>query len=243
MPGELRIGTSGWSYKHWKGLFYPDDLPSKNWLQYYIEHFDTVELNVSFYRLFPRKMFEAWQNKVPEGFLYAVKLWRGITHLKKLAVTAESLKDVCERIEGLGKALGPILVQLPPGLHLNIPLLENFAKMCPPQLRWALEVRHSSWFVDDLWDLLTEHKIAFCIADAPGKPFPREVTADFIYARFHGEQRTYAGKYSKNTLKDWAAFLHDMLQDEKDVFTYFNNDIDGHAVTDAKELRKLILEN
>jgi uncharacterized protein YecE (DUF72 family) len=241
MAGQLKIGTSGWSYQHWKGLFYPDDLPTSKWLQYYTEHFDTVELNASFYRLFPRSTFEGWRQKVPEGFVYAVKLWRGITHLKKLSAEQDSLDDVIDRMEGMGEALGPVLVQIPPSLHLDMERLEAFARMMPSRIRWALEVRHSSWFVDELWEVLKEHNAAFCMADSPGESFPRKVTTDFAYVRFHGEQVTYAGKYSKETLQDWAAFIGGVLDDGKDVYAYFNNDIDGHAVTDARQLQELIM--
>jgi uncharacterized protein YecE (DUF72 family) len=245
MAAQLRIGTSGWSYQHWKGVFYPEDLPASKWLKYYSEHFDTVELNASFYRLFPRKTFEGWAAKAPNDFRYAVKMWRGITHLKRLKVAEESLKDVCNRMEGLGKAIGPILIQLPPSLHLDLDRLESFIKLLPQVsgFRYVLEVRHSSWFVDEFWELMNRYRIAFCIADAPGKPFLRKVTTDFVYVRFHGEKAIYAGKYSEPTLRNWASFLLEVLNQGKDVYAYFNNDMSGYAVTDAKELKNMIMEN
>ena len=239
MSGQIRIGTSGFSYRHWTGVFYPEDLPQKRWLEFYAELFDTVELNVTFYRLPTEAAFRAWAERVPAGFLYAVKLSRYITHLKRLHDARESLDLFLSRTRLLGEHLGVILVQLPPGLHRNVPLLDQFLDACDPTVRWAVEFRHASWLHDETYDALSRHRAALCIHDLL-PDHPRIVTADFTYARFHGVDQRYGGSYSEEGLRGWAKQMRAWRENGLDVFAYFNNDVQGYAVQNARTMREML---
>lgn len=238
MSVEIRIGTSGFSYAHWRGVYYPEHLAEKRWLAFYAEEFDTVELNATFYRLPTEAAVSGWAQRVPESFLFAVKLSRFITHLKRLYQVDDALAVFLERLQPLGTRLGPILVQLPPGMKLDLARLEDFLARCPSTRRWAVEFRHPSWLVEATFALLSRYNVALCIHDLL-PDHPRPVTAPFVYLRFHGTDQRYGGNYPDNLLHDWADRLRGWHADALDVFAYFNNDIQGFAVQNARTLRAM----
>ncbi len=238
MAAEIRIGTSGFSYAHWRGVFYPEHLAEKRWLAFYAEEFDTVELNATFYRLPSEAAVSAWAQRVPETFLFAVKLSRYITHLKRLHQVDDALATFLTRLQPLGPRLGPLLVQLPPGMKLDLSLLDDFLARCPSTRRWAVEFRHPSWLVEATYDLLARHQAALCLHDLL-PDHPCRVTAPFVYLRFHGTEERYSGNYPDDTLRTWAGRLRDWHAEGLDVFAYFNNDIQGFAVQNARTLRGL----
>ncbi len=234
---DIRIGTSGWHYNHWKELFYPPDLPKSKWFEHYAQHFDTVEINNTFYQLPKEVSLQRWHKQAPKNFLYAVKANRYITHIKRLKDTSEEVERFFDRIGLLKSKLGPILYQLPPSLHKDLDLLESFIKLLPGNRIAVFEFRHDSWFSEDTFNLLNKFGAGFCVHDLSGKETPRVVTADIIYIRFHGPAGKYEGNYSKPALKNWAQWIRDNGTGISSVFAYFNNDISGHAITNAKTLR------
>jgi uncharacterized protein YecE (DUF72 family) len=236
---DIRIGTSGWHYDHWKRLFYPPDLPKSKWFEHYAQHFDTVEINNTFYHLPKEVSIQRWHKLAPKGFLYAVKANRYITHIKRLKDTSQEVERFFERVSLLKGRLGPVLYQLPPSLHQNLHLLETFIKLLPKKPPAVFEFRHDSWFSEDTFRLLNQHRAGFCVHDLVGKETPRVVTADIIYVRFHGPAGRYRGDYSKSMLQAWAKWLKDHAKQVRSIYAYFNNDINGHAIQNAKQLRGL----
>lgn len=237
MQGAVHIGTSGWHYKHWLGSFYPAELPTREMLKFYTQHFSTVELNNTFYNLPKPSAFETWREKTPESFLFAVKGSRFITHMKKLKDPDSSTQKFFDGVERLGPKLGPILFQLPPRWNLNIERLAQFLESLPREHRYVFEFRDASWLVQEVYVLLREHKAAFCIHDLAGEQSPLEITADFTYIRFHGPGKAkYAGSYSTSQLKEWAKRIGEWRRELSEVYVYFNNDIGGHAVNNARQL-------
>jgi uncharacterized protein YecE (DUF72 family) len=235
----IRIGTSGWTYQHWKGIFYPVDLPQKRWFEYYTEFFDTVELNATFYRLFPGKTFRGWREKTQPGFRFALKLWRWITHRKKLSNATEDISLFCRRAEILGDRLGPILVQLPPGLKWSAELAEGFIRQLPKNFYWAFEVRNQDWLQEVFFDLLERYGTALVYTDHPYIQMGTDSAfGPFIYVRFHGAGQVYAGNYPDEHLRDWAKRIGKWDMEGKDVWVYFNNDLEGYAVKNAMSLKK-----
>ena len=234
----IRVGTSGWHYDHWKQLFYPPDLPKSKWFEHYAQHFDTVEINNTFYHLPKESSIQRWHKLAPKGFLYAVKANRYITHIKRLKDTSEEIERFFDRVGILKSRLGPILYQLPPSLHQDLHLLETFIKLLPKKPPAVFEFRHDSWFTEDTFKLLNQHSAGFCVHDLVGKETPRVVTADMIYVRFHGPAGRYRGNYSKSMLQSWAKWLKDHAKQVRSIYAYFNNDIDGHAIANAKTLRR-----
>jgi uncharacterized protein YecE (DUF72 family) len=238
MTGDVRIGCSGWSYPHWRKRFYPEKLPAREQFAYYAQHFDTVEVNNSFYRQPPRERFEAWREQAPPGFLFAVKGSRYVTHIKRLAVEQKSIDLVVDAARGLGDKLGPILFQLQANFHLDLERLEDFLGMLPKAVRFTLEFRHDSWLVPAVYELLRDHRIALCIPDHPKMPKSFEVTSDFTYIRMHLPPRGLG--YGRRALQRLADRIHDWRRQGLDVFVYFNNDMEGHAVKDAQTLMSLV---
>ena len=239
MSGRIHIGTSGWNYKHWLGRFYPEKIRSADMLEFYSHHFETVELNNSFYHLPSIKSFRTWRETVSNDFVFAVKGSRFITHMKKLKAPKTSTRKFFNRIEKLEEKAGPVLFQLPPHWRLNAERLATFLERLPAQYRYAFEFREQSWFADEVYDLLRAHNVALCIYHMSGYDSPIELTADFVYLRMHGAQSTYGGSYSDGQLGRWAGRIGDWRDQSKEVFVYFNNDPEGHAITDAKRLRAL----
>ena len=239
MIGRARIGTSGFSYAHWRGLFYPRNLRTKDWLPFYMKQFDTVEINSTFYRLPEKEAFMHWESAAPEGFVYAVKAGRFITHLKKLKEPGKSLKVFMERASFLKDTLGPILFQLPPNWGRNTERLEEFVESLPPSRRFAFEFRDSSWFNEEVYAILRKRGIALCIYHMVDFTTPFEVTAPFVYLRFHGRGALYGGRYSRSFLREWADLIRGYLKKGLDVYAYFNNDEAAYATVNAKELREM----
>ncbi len=237
------IGTSGWHYYHWKGRFYPQDLPAQQWLSFYAQRFPTVELNASFYRQPRGSSWDMWRRTAPEGFLFAVKANRFITHIKRLDDCADPLSRFLEGARRLGDRLGPVLYQMPPSFHRteeNVRRLESFLPLLPDGLMHAFEFRHKSWFEDDTLAQLRRHGVAFCSFDMVGLECPLAATARYAYVRFHGSEALYASNYTEEMLADWAARLRELGRDVDDVFAYFNNDAWGFAAANAATLKTLL---
>ncbi len=238
--GKVRIGTSGWHYRHWLGILYPQELPSREWLKRYAEVFDTVELNNSFYRLPAAETFRNWKKATPAGFLFSVKASRFITHVKRLEDCGEALRLLLEHAAHLGDKLGPLLFQLPPGQQSDPRRLQRFLVSLPEGLATAWEFRHPSWFNPEVYGLLREKGAGLCVADSPRFPAAREVTASFSYVRLHGGRSLYSSEYTEEELEDWADWLRARLNEGVDLFIYFNNDARGYAVSNALTLRELL---
>jgi uncharacterized protein YecE (DUF72 family) len=238
----IHIGASGWHYRHWTGVFYPDRLAKTGWLKYYSEYLDSVEINNSFYRLPERKTFENWRDQTPDRFVFAVKANRFITHIKKLRDSAETVPRFLERAEGLGKKLGITLFQLPPGWNFNAGRFGEFLKSLPEGFRCACEFRNESWLNDHTYNLLERHGVSFCIHDAGGKVTPFIITGDRAYIRLHGATGMYQGSYSDDQLRVWADRVEEWSGRTVEIFFYFNNDWQGYAVHNAMRLRELLAE-
>ena len=238
--GAARIGCSGWQYRHWRGDFYPIGLPANRWLGHYASTFDTVEINNSFYRLPEAATFAAWARRVPTRFVFAVKASRFLTHMKKLKDPEEPLDRLLTRARALGRRLGPILYQLPPGWKADRGRLEHFLQSLPRGHRHVLEFREPSWYEADVIRLLEKHGVALCLHDMRGSATGRRRAGPFVYVRFHGPTGTYAGGYSRDRLAGWAAWLNEQRAAGADVYAYFNNDVGGHAPRDAVTLRRLM---
>jgi len=240
---DIRIGTSGWHYKHWVGPFYPRGLPAKHMLSWYMQRFDTVELNNSFYHLPTEAAFTAWRETTPASFCFAVKGSRYITHRKKLNDPAEALARFMEPVESLGSKLGPILFQLPPNWSCNVERLSDFLEGLPPSHRYTFEFRDPSWHDPAVYHALRRHNAAFCMFELDGFESPHTLTADFAYVRLHGPGRKYQGDYSSKQLRDWANRIVKWREDLTAVYVYFDNDQAGYAAKNAEELKGLVTEH
>ena len=239
-PKSVHVGCSGWVYKHWRGLFYPEGLPQKRWFERYAEDFDTVEINASFYRLPLASTFEGWEAKAPTGFRYAVKVNCFITHMKKLVGCEEALSRFVDLSRLLGQRLGPLLYQLPPSLHRDLPRLEAFLSLVPQDLEQVFEFRHKSWYDEDVLALLDSHGVGFVSHDLKGLGSPRWASGRTAYVRFHGAGGKYWGRYSDEALLDWSDWVLDQSKQGRSVWCYFNNDIHGHAIEDARTLKSMV---
>jgi uncharacterized protein YecE (DUF72 family) len=242
--GRVLIGCSGWNYQHWRnGVFYPPRLPTREWLRFYAERFDTVEVNATFYRLPRRSTVERWAEEAPEGFVFAVKVSRYLTHIVRLRDTAEHLGRLLERLDPLlgTPKLGPLLWQLPPTFRRDDSRLAAALAELPRELRHAFEFRHESWFADEVTSLLREHGVALVIADGPKvRSYQRhELTADFGFVRLHHGARGRRGNYSATELEAWARRIRGWAR-TGDVYAYFNNDWEGFAPQNALALRHLL---
>ena len=238
---HIRVGCSGWQYRHWAGGFYPAGLPQSRWFAHYALSFDTVEINNSFYRLPPSETFAKWREQSPKRFLYAVKASRFLTHMKKLKDPDDPLHRFFERARQLGPHLGPVLYQLPPGWKLDLERFERFLRALPKGHRHTVEFRETSWYDDRVYALLATHGVALCLHDMQGSATERLVVGPFIYVRFHHGTKKYGGRYADERLDDWADWLAQRSAEGLDVFAYFNNDTGGHAPRDAVRLRERIL--
>jgi uncharacterized protein YecE (DUF72 family) len=241
------IGTSGWSYKHWeKGMFYPQDVAGSDQLPFYTQHFATVEINYSYYQLPERRAFETWRRVTPDGFLFAVKASRYLTHMKKLNQPAEPLQRLLDHASGLEGKLGPILFQFPRMWGLNLDRLTQFmvALRDHPQHRYAFEFRHSSWLVEDVFSLLRANNAALCLPIGWDLPLAVQLTSDWTYLRFHAGQRSIT--FGDDELHPWAERLRAWRNQGIDSYSYFNNDTIEHdrppAIDNARRLRELVQE-
>ena len=240
MNGKIQIGTSGWHYKHWLGLFYPEKFPTAKMLDFYAHYFRTVEINNTFYRLPTEDAVRGWRTTVPKGFEFAVKASRFITHMKKLRDPENAISIFFERAELLGDALGPILFQLPPHWPVNADRLEEFLSIIPPKHKYVFEFREQSWCIPRVVDILRRHNVAMCLHDWGAKPWPGDFTADFTYIRFHGPTGKYAGNYDDKMLHEWASRIEQWRTQLRGIYAYFNNDQGGYAIENARTLEKLL---
>ena len=238
VAATLRVGTSGFHYRHWRGTFYPKNLSSDGWLTHYATRFDTVEINNTFYHLPLARTFDAWRDAALTGFCYALKFSRYGSHVKRLKSPGGVIRRFLGRAERLHTFLGPILVQLPPNWRPHPDRLATFLKAAPRRHRWALEFRDRRWLCDEIFAILKAHGAALCVHDMIEK-HPRRVTTGWVYLRFHGKQ--YGGSYSPQYLATRAREIQDYLADGLDVYAYFNNDRHGHAVRNALDLRRYVL--
>lgn len=239
---NLYIGCSGFLYEHWKGIFYPEDLPQKRWFEYYCSRFRSVELNVTFYKLPDKETFHKWYGETPGGFKICLKGSRFITHVKKLKSSAEPLDVFLSRAASLKEKLGVILWQLPPGLKADTGRLSEFLEnLRPYKVRSTFEFRDESWINNKgIISLLEKENASLCMADWPNFLNDLPVTADFVYIRRHGEGGSYATCYTQKQMKTDATRIRKYLKDKKDVYIYFNNDAFGYAPQNALELMELL---
>lgn len=238
--GRLRIGTSGYQYRHWKERFYPADLPQKAWFGYYAEHFDTVEINNTFYNLPRAETFDAWEEAAPKDFEYVLKFSRYGSHVKRLKDPQQSIPSFIEMHERLGAHGGPVLVQLPPRWKARPDRLKAFLEQVPSKTRWTFEFRDPDWLNAEIYAVLREHHAALCIHDML-EDHPREMTAEWSYFRYHGDH--YTGSYSTQFLTAEAKRIKALLSDGHDVYAYFNNDQDAHAAHNALALKRYVTES
>ncbi len=236
---RIHVGCSGWQYSAWRGRFYPEGLPTSRWLAFYCQHFNTVELNNTFYRLPAEATVAEWVKATPSNFVFAVKGSRYITHVRRLIDVAAPIQDFVARIAPMGSKLGPILWQLPPTLLRNDERLKAFLGLLPSGVRHTLEFRHNSWWHDDVYTLLQQHNVALCLIDWPGFRSPVVTTSDFTYLRFHGTETLYGGLYSDESLSWWAQAAATISTRQQTVYAYFNNDANAYAVRNALTFRGL----
>ena len=236
----LRIGCSGWTYKDWKGPFYPPQLKDRERLEYYATRFDTAEINASFYRLPSEAMVRGWGERAPEGFVFAWKVSRFITHNKKLRDCADPVKLVFGRMGPLGPREGPALIQLPPQLRRDDDRLAAFLALLPNGKRHTVEFRHDSWYAPAVFRLLADFDAALCISDHHSAPAPWEVTASWVYLRGHGPGGRYFGRYAEAELANWATRIANWRAQGRDVYAYFDNDVKSAAPFDALALKRLL---
>jgi len=237
---RIRVGTSGWSYGHWRGPFYPAGLPEGEWLAYYAERLDTVEINNTFYQLPTPSALQGWRDAVAEDFVFSVKASRFITHMKKLKEPEAALAKFFERIALLAPKLGPVLFQLPPHWRLDLSRLRYFLEALPAEYRYAFEFRDRSWWVGEVYELLARHEAAFCIHDLAGVLSPREVTSNLVYVRLHGPDGAYQGSYGTATLAAWVDSFSAWAAQGRRVYCYFDNDQWGDAALNAEQMREMI---
>lgn len=241
------IGTSGWNYPHWKGVFYPSAVKQQQWLCHFAQFFNSVELNNSFYRIPSREMVERWRDQTPYGFRFAIKLWRGITHYHKLSRCHTYLSNFFDAISALPtRQRGPLLVQLPPNQGRDLPRLDAFLDdvrqvVAPARWKVTVEFRNDDWLCPDLYRLLDRQRAAICLHDMAGHAAAtRPNDSSFVYVRRHGPIGDYSGGYTARQIQSDARRIRQWLTAGKTVFVYYNNDIQGHAVRNATQLRDLI---
>ena len=238
---KIRIGTSGWHYKHWIGRYYPADIKPAAMLEYYLRDFDTVELNNTFYHLPKETAFDAWKKSVPSNFVFAVKGSRFLTHMIKLKDAERGIVNFVPRAKRLGRKLGPILWQLPPKWNVNAERLEDFLSKLPRGIRYAFELRNPSWMTEPVYKILRNYNAAFCIYELAGYHSPLELTAKWTYVRLHGPtQNKYQGSYSAAQLEAWAERISEWSRKLDAIYVYFDNDDSAFAVNNALTLKRLL---
>lgn len=238
---DIRIGTSGYHYKHWLGRYYPAGMKSNEMLKHYLRDFDTVELNNTFYQLPNESTFDAWRKTTPSDFLFAVKGSRFITHMIKLKDAQRGLTNFMPRAERLKGKLGPILWQLPPGWKVNVERLEEFLSLLPKEHRYTFELRNETWMTDAVLEVLKKYNAAFCIYELAGYHSPIELTADWTYIRLHGPTSfKYQGSYSDEQLAEWADRIRAWSKKLKGIYVYFDNDDSAYAVDNALTLKRMV---
>ena len=238
------IGTSGWSYDHWEGVLYPPGTPARDRLDHYVRRFDTVEVNSTFYHWPPDATFAGWRRRLPPGFRMTVKAPRGLSHGARLYAPERWVHRIACSLTHLGPTLGLLLVQLPPDLPYDHARLTYFLEHRPLWIQTAIELRHPGWEREDVFDLLTAHGAAYCVMSGAGLPCILRATAPFVYVRLHGPDRhhLYAGSYPDDDLRGWADRVREWEGQGREVYAYFNNDGEGHAVRNAATLRRFLGE-
>jgi uncharacterized protein YecE (DUF72 family) len=236
----VHIGTSGWHYKHWLGDFYPPRYPPAKMLAWYAREFHTVEINNSFYRLPEGQTFRDWATTVPPGFLFAVKASRFLTHMKRLKDAEDPINLFFSRARHLGPHLGPVLFQLPPKWKADPGRLRDFLEVLPNKHSYTVEFRDDSWYAPEIYRLLQQHNVALCLHDWHSAPWEQKLTADFSYVRFHGMGGRYEGNYPDHMLKAWASKIQNWATRLSQIYLYFNNDVGGHAIRNARTLRDAV---
>jgi uncharacterized protein YecE (DUF72 family) len=240
MAVKYYVGCSGWHYEHWRGLYYPGELPKPKWLSFYARQLTTVELNNSFYRLPSEKAFDTWRESTPDNFVFAVKVSRFITHIKRLKNLGTAVENFLSRADLLKGKLGPLLYQLPPSMKRNDELLQDFLSTLPSEYQHVIEFRHESWIDEGVFDILRRHNVGLCVFDMPGFGSPLVATSDFAYIRFHGSEGLYSSPYSNEELAQWAKRITRLGQSIKASYIYFNNDAEAFAVKNAMTLKTLL---
>ncbi|WP_129668108.1 DUF72 domain-containing protein [Phytoactinopolyspora endophytica] len=239
----VRVGTSGWQYRDWRGVLYPDGLAQRRWFERYVGAFATVESNSAFYRLPKQETFASWCAQMPDDFTMAVKASRFLTHIKRLQDPEEPVRRFLAAATGLADHLGPVLLQLPPTLQVEPKRLAACLGRFPQGIRVAVEPRHDSWWTDDVRAVLTDHGAALCWADAKGRPqTPLWRTTSWGYLRLHQGAAEPWPRYGDQALRTWAQRLADTWSDEDDMYVYFNNDPGGAAVRNAVRFAELVRE-
>jgi uncharacterized protein YecE (DUF72 family) len=238
----VHIGTSGWSYDHWQGVLYPHGLPQRERLGHYVQRFQTVEVNSTFYRWPSDAVFGSWYRRVPDDFLMTVKAPRGLTHGVRLYGPERWLERIERGMHLLGHKRGVLLIQTPPDMAYDHVRLDYFLGQLPSWLRVAVEFRHSSWHCEEVFGLLERYGVSYCVMSGAGLPCILRATAPFVYVRLHGPdpQHLYAGSYADNSLHWWAERIREWTAMERQVFVYFNNDGEGNAVRNALSLGQFL---
>jgi len=238
---QIWIGTSGYQYRHWRhGVFYPQNLPLKDEFTYYSQIFKTVEINSTFYGIPKETVWENWAARAPADFLYALKVNRTLTHTLKLENLQNSWQIFFAKAQKLREHLGPILFQLPPNFSAHPEKLKSLARVLPKNCRFAFEFRHQSWFTAEIFQILRQNGWALVIMSSQNLPFIPEVTADFVYLRFHGPKQLYRSNYTLKELSAYADLIKNWQAQNLDIYAYFNNDFDGFAPKNALALQKLL---
>lgn len=239
--GQAFIGTSGWSYLDWKDVFYPSHCPAQDYLKFYAQHFQSVELNNTFYHLPKIQTVAHWAEMVSDDFCFAIKASRFLTHIKKLKGEPESIRRMLDVLSPLQHKIGPILFQCPANLHVDLDRLQAFIDLLPPDYRYAFEFRNADWLSPETYQLLSKANIACCLYDFEKFEVPNVLTADFTYLRFHGPKaKPYTGRYSQAFLSRWAQSIQNWNHSGVDVYCYFDNTGNGAAIHDAKQLLHLV---
>jgi uncharacterized protein YecE (DUF72 family) len=238
----IHIGTSGWSYDHWDGVFYPPGTPQRDRLAYYVRHFPTVEINSTYYHWPADTTFESWRRRVPQDFRITIKAARGLTHAARLYAPEAWIERISRSLRVLEEACGVLLVQLPPDMAYDHARLAYFLEQVPTSIKVTLEFRHPSWHQEAVFELLERHDAAYCVMSGAQLPCILRATAPFVYVRMHGPdpQHLYAGSYTDDQLQWWAERLREWQAMGREVFVYFNNDGCGNAVRNAQMLRAMV---
>ena len=236
MPKKFMVGCSGWYYDDWVNRFYPEEISKKEWLGFYSEHFKTVEVNNTFYHYPNQKMLEGWYNRTPDDFKLTLKANRLITHRKKFEETQDQVDRFYELAEHLEDKLACILFQLPPSKSKNLDFLKNALDQLDPEKQNVIEFRHTSWFDEEVYDILRDYNVGFCIVSHHEMPDDLAVTSDIAYVRFHGKEEGYRYLYSEDEMSDWAERIKSL--EAESGFCYFNNDFQAHAIENGEQLRQ-----
>ncbi len=242
---KIFVGTSGWNYGHWRGIFYPNALPQNRWLEFYSKYFDTVEINMTFYRFPFKRAIEKWKKTVPTGFIFSVKGNRIITHVKKLKEVESILKKFLSLISIFEDNLGPVLFQLPPSFSFNKERLTVFCEFLASQEiikkgMFSIELRDKRWINEETFQILEKYNISLCFSDYPGVEVSSPLTASFVYMRRHGPTSLYSSCYSEKEIRRDASSIESYLKNNVDVFVYYNNDANAWAVQNALQLKEMV---